>query len=214
MTPGPFDPTAASDGEGGLPGNRRWEAEFTLGDGPRFTLCLRAESDAPTLMNLANHSYWNLSGSPDFHGHRLQIDAERVLLADGDAMVTGESIPVAGSPLDFSTERVLTAGDHFDNNYCLAEARGPLRDVARLSAPDGLRMSVSTTEPGLQIYDARHMDADGVAGHDGRRFGPRCGVAIEAQFWPDAPNQPAFPSIRMEPGEPWEQVTRFAFDQV
>ena len=96
---------------------------------------------------------------------------------------------------------------------CLASARGPLREAAALTGPDGLRMNVATTEPGLQIYDGRHLPADGVLMPDGRRLGRRCGLAMEAQFWPDSPNQPAFPSIRVEPGDAWEQVTRFSFAQ-
>lgn len=201
------------DGDGGLPGNRRFEARFAVGDGPVLTLTLRAETDAPTLVNLANHSYWNLSDAATFHGHLLQVSAEQVLPVDGNALPTGEISPVEGTAMDFRTPRALSAEDVLDNNFCLGPARVALRPVATLAAPDGLSMTIETTEPGLQVYDGRQLPDDGVPGHDGRRYGPRAGLALEAQFWPDAPSHPDFPDIRLDPGQPWEQITRFRFQQ-
>lgn len=203
----------AADGEGGMPGNRRFEAEFTLGDGPELTLALRAESDAATLVNLCNHSYWNLSDSTTFDGHILQVAANTYLPNDATALPTGEIRPVDGTPLDFRAPRVLTPTHTFDNNFCLAEARRPLTPAATLTAPDGLAMTLETTEPGLQLYDARHMPTPGAKGLDGRPCGPRCGIALEAQGWPDAPNRPDFPSVELEAGDTSEQVTRFRFSQ-
>jgi aldose 1-epimerase len=205
--------TDVPDGEGGLPGNRRFEADFALGDGPALTLRLRATTDAPTLVNLANHSYWNLSDADTFHGHTLQVAADHVLPVDDTALPTGEVRPVEGTDMDFRTPRALTERDVLDNNFCLGRERVALRPVATLSAPDGLTMTVETTEPGLQVYDARHLSASGTEGHDGRRYGPRAGLALEAQFWPDAPTNPSFPDIRLDPGEAWEQVTRFRFSR-
>ncbi|NDR59171.1 aldose epimerase family protein [Aliiruegeria sabulilitoris] len=204
--------TTAEDGEGGFPANRRFEAEFTL-DGANLTLRLRVETDAPTLMNLANHSYWNLGDSDDFHGHKLQIDADTYLPCDETDIATGEIRKVAGTALDFRSGRELTASDSIDNNFCLSDQRMPLRPVGSLTGPDGVRLGIETTEPGLQIYDTRHLPPEGVPGHGGKVYRPRAGVAIEAQFWPDAPTHPAFPSIRMEPGETWEQTTRFTFSK-
>ncbi|SDI32968.1 aldose epimerase family protein [Aliiruegeria lutimaris] len=202
----------AEDGEGGFPGNRRFEAEFVL-EGAGLTLKLRAETDAPTLMNLANHSYWNLGDKDDFHGHQLQIDADTYLPCDDTDIATGEIRDVAGTEMDFRIARALTSDDVIDNNFCLSEQRVPLRQVGSLTGPDGVRLGIETTEPGLQIYDTRHLPAEGVPGHDGKVYRPRAGVAIEAQFWPDAPTHPTFPAIRMEPGEAWEQTTRFTFSQ-
>ncbi|WP_068114067.1 aldose epimerase family protein [Tropicimonas marinistellae] len=201
----------AAHGEGSLPGNRRFEATFSLADGPSLTLTLRAETDAPTLVNLANHSYWNLSDAATFHGHLLQVEAGNVMPVDADALPTGEVLPVAGTAMDFRSARALTAADHLDNNFCLGTSRTALRPAASLAAPGGPAMTIETTEPGLQVYDARHMPAGGATGTDGRVFGPRSGVALEAQFWPDAPSHADFPSIRLDPGQPWEQVTRFTF---
>ncbi len=205
--------TTAVDGEGGFPGNRRWQAIFELGEGAVLTLTLRAHTDAPTLMNLANHSYWNLGREATFHGHQLQIDADRYLPADDDAIATGAIHDVDGDRMDFRQPRALTEADQLDTNFCLSENRAALRKVGSLTGPGGICMEIDTTEPGLQIYDCRHLAAEGVTGHDGRRYGPRGGLAIEAQYWPDAPSHPAFPSIRLDPGQPWEQVTRFRFSQ-
>lgn len=204
--------TAAPDGEGGFPGNRRFTAEFRL-DGAALLMTLGAETDAPTLVNLANHSYWNVGGGADFHGHLLQIDAERWLPTDETNRPTGEIRAVAGTPMDFRTPRALTAADAIDHNFCLADSRRALTEVASLTGPDGTRLDIATTEPGLQIYDTRHLPAEGIAGLDGRRYGPRAGVAIEAQLWPDAPTYPEFPSIRLDPGASYEQVTRWSFSR-
>ncbi len=200
----------AADGEGGFPGNRRFEAEFLL-DGAALVLKLRARTDAPTLVNLANHSYWNLGATEDFHGHVLQVDAESYLPCDETSIATGEIRPVAGTMMDFRTPRALTAEDDIDNNFCLSQARRPLSPAGSLTGPDGVRLAVETTEPGFQVYDTRHLPPEGIPGLDGRLYRPRAGVAIEAQFWPDAPNKPDFPQIRLEPGKDWEQVTRFTF---
>lgn len=204
--------TEAADGERGFPGNRRFTAEFRL-DGAGLLMTLGAVTDAPTLVNLANHSYWNLGDAADFHGHLLQIDADSWLPTDADACATGEIRAVEGTPMDFRTPRALTPADSIDHNFCLADHRRPLTDVASLTGPDGTRLSIATTEPGLQIYDTRHLPPTGVAGLDGRTYGPRAGVAIEAQLWPNAPVNPAFPSIRLDPGETYEQVTRWTVTQ-
>ncbi|PRY22597.1 aldose 1-epimerase [Aliiruegeria haliotis] len=204
--------THSPDGEGGFPGNRRWDAHFTL-DGSTLTLTFRVETDAPSLVNLANHSYWNLGPAATFDGHILQIDADHYLPADENDLATGEMIAVDGTRYDFRTPRALGPSDVLDNNFCLAEARRAIRPVGRLTGPDGVAMGIETTEPGLQIYDAKGMSSPGASGHDHRRYGPRCGLAVEAQFWPDAPNNPAFPSIRVAPGDAWEQVTRFTFSR-
>lgn len=202
----------ATDGEGGFPANRRYEAEFSL-ESAALTLKLRAETDAPTLVNLANHSYWNLGETEDFHGHLLEVLAEHVLPCDDTDIATGEIRPVAGTALDFRKPRALTAEDAIDNNFCLATARRALTPAGSLTGPDGVRLGIETTEPGLQIYDTRHLAPEGSLGHGGRIYRPRAGVAIEAQFWPDAPTHAEFPSIRLEPGAAWEQVTRFTFSK-
>jgi aldose 1-epimerase len=194
----------------GYPGNRRLAATFRVLAPATLELALSATTDAPTLVNLANHSYWNL-GPADLAGHRLQVAADRYTPVDADLIPTGVA-PVAGTGFDLRAgapvgEGAATALDH---NFCLADARGPLRFAARLTGPTGLAMTIETTEPGLQVYDARRQPPTG-PGHDGRSYGAYAGVALEAQCWPDAPHQASFPAVTLAPGEVYRQVTRWSF---
>ncbi len=204
------DPTAAEmtldlpDGAGGLPGNRRLSAQFSVAAPAELTLILSAETDAPTLMNPANHSYWNLSGQPTTEGHRLKLAAEHYLPDLPDGRPTGEIAPVAGTDMDLRAGITLP-GPPFDNNYCLSSEDQPLRPVAWLSAPEGPEMVMETTAPGLQIYDGRRL---AIGSH-----GPYAGLALEAQRWPDAPNNRGFPSILLRPGETFRQITRWRFSR-
>lgn len=195
------------DGEGGFPGSRDIEALFRVEAPAILTLTLRATTDAPTILNFANHSYWNLDGSADWGGHRLRIAAERWMRTDADFLPTGEVLPVAGSPLDFRAMRAAyPQAPDFDMNFCVGTARVPLRDVLWLEGPrTGITMTVATTEPGVQVYDGRNAVRPG--------HGPYEGLAIECQGWPDAPTHAAFPSIALSPGEELCQVTRWSFDR-
>jgi aldose 1-epimerase len=187
------------DGLGGFPGNRRIEARFSL-TGATLRLELHATTDAETLWNATNHSYWNLDGSPDFTGHSLQIAAEHWLPTDADARPTGEIAPVAGSAMDFRQPRKLTPGaPPLDHNFCLSGGQMPLREVLHLQGKSGVSLRLATTEPGVQIYDSR-----GAAR-------PYDGLAIETQVWPDAPSYPAFPQISLRPGETRMQITEWRF---
>jgi aldose 1-epimerase len=199
---------ALPDGEAGFPGDRRIAARFEVGEPGALTLTVEATTDRPTWMNVANHSYWRLGGE-DVAGHRLRVAAERYLPASRDGLVTGEVAPVEG-PFDLREGRVLDREVEYDHNLCLAEARRALTPVAWLEGP-AARMEVSTTEPGLQIYAGWKLADFGVPDHDGRPFAPWRGLAIEAQGWPDAPNHPRFPSIRLGAGETYRQVTRWRF---
>lgn len=187
------------DGQGGFPGNRRVEARFSLSD-RSMRLELHATTDAVTLWNATNHSYWTLDGGADFTGHSLQIAAEHWLPTDADARPTGEIAPVAGSAMDFRSLRPLIPGaPALDHNFCLSDGQVPLRDVLHLQGKSGLSLTIATTEPGVQIYDARG------ATH------PYDGLAIEMQGWPDAPSYPCFPSVRLTPGERRVQITEWRF---
>jgi aldose 1-epimerase len=185
-----------ADGEGGFPGNRQITARYDL-EPDRLRLTLDVTTDALTPVNLANHSYWNLDGSQSFEGHQLRIAADHHLPVTKAVTPTGEIAPVAGTGFDFRTSRKLSGGaPPLDTNFCLSKKREPLRDVLWLTGQDGITMTLATTEPGLQIYDSRP---------DYRA------LAIEAQYWPDALANPAFPSILLGPAEPWQQVTEWRF---
>jgi aldose 1-epimerase len=198
------------DGAEGYPGNRHLTARFRVLAPAMLEMELTATTDAPTLMNLANHSYWNLGPVPDLAGHRLQVAADRYTPVDAHLIPTGVA-PVDGTPFDFRAGAPVGPGaaTGLDHNFCLADMRGPLRLAARLTGPTGVSMTVETTEPGLQVYDAARQSP--VDGHDGRPYAAHAGVAIEAQAWPDAPHQPDFPSIALTPGETYRQVTRWTF---
>lgn len=193
-----------ADGLGGFPGNRRLTARWTVLAPATLRLDLTATTSAPTLMNIANHSYWNLDGSETWVGHRLRVAADTYLPLNADCLPTGEIAPVAGTDLDLRAGAEVRPGyPNVDHNFCLAKARGPLRQAVELTGATGTTMTVLTTEPGVQIYDGRDAERPGRGHHEG--------LAIEPQGWPDAPNQPGFPSITLSPGEIYSQTTEWHF---
>jgi aldose 1-epimerase len=192
------------DGEGGFPGNRRITARFTALPPATLRLELIAVTDAPTLMNPVNHSYWNLDGTPTWEGHGLRIAADAHLPVDADLLPTGEVRPVEGTPFDLRAGRRLTPGEPLlDHNFCLSRAPEDLREVLWLTGATGLAMALATTAPGVQVYDGNQGARPGGERHEA--------FAIEPQLWPDAPSHPDFPSILLRPGEVWRQVTEWRF---
>lgn len=192
------------DGMCGLPGNREISVTFTVSAPATLTMTINGTTDAKTCMNFANHSYWNLDGTKRYDGHKLRINADQYLPGTPDDYPTGEIVDVAGTAMDFRTARKITVNDPpFDNNFCLSDSRTGLREVLQLTGTSGVSMRVATTEPGIQMYDAR--DAY-------RPEGPAYeGLAIEAQGWPDAPTNPQFPSIIVTPDATYCQVTSWSF---
>jgi aldose 1-epimerase len=194
----------AEAGAGGLPGARRFAAVYTLEKGA-LRLTLEAETDAPTLVNLTHHGYWHLGGPPGLDGHRLWIAADRYLPIDAETLPTGEILPVEGSRFDFREGRRLEADDTLDHCFCLAgRERSPV-EVARLEAPDGTALVLTTSAPGLQVFTGDGVATRGHAGHGGAAYGARPGLALEPQGWPDAPNHRDFPPIRLDPGKVWRR---------
>jgi aldose 1-epimerase len=182
------------DGEGGFPGTREVTASFEAAPPAALTLTIRTTTDAPTLLNLTNHSYWQLAPEPCAR-QRFTCPAETSVAVDAAKVPTGEIVPVAGTAADFRAGAEVGAG-RFDLCLCLAAARRPLAPAATLEA-GGLRLSLETTEPGLQIYD----------GH------PAGGIALEAQNWPGAAHHARFPSDLLRPGETLTQITRWSFSR-
>lgn len=176
------------DGEEGFPGRLEVSATYTLDGQGALRIAYEAVTDAPTVVNLTNHTYWNLGGAPE-----LRIAADRFTPLDGTGVPTGELAPVAGTRLDFRTPR--PAGTGLDHNFVL-DAPGGTEPVAELYAPaTGRVVTVWTTEPGLQVYAPDHLD----------------GVALETQHFPDSPNRPEFPSTVLRPGEVFASETRYGF---
>lgn len=199
-------------GEMGYPGTCRLSATYEIRDPATLSLVLEAETDAPTLVNLAPHSYFNLDGSETIDAHELRIDAARYLPVDKDFLPTGEIRPVEGTRFDFRTARpVRQSKMAYDHNFCLSDKRVAKRDVAWLRSPSsGIEMTLATTEPGLQLYDGAKLGV-AVPGLNGRRYGRFAGLCLEPQVWPDAINRTQFPSPILRPGERYRHETEYRF---
>ncbi|WP_158971400.1 aldose epimerase family protein [Chachezhania sediminis] len=197
-----------ADGEMGFPGNLDVHVRYRLAGDGALQVTIMAETDAPTPCSLAHHGYFNLDGGPDILGHRLQAAAEHYLPVDTDLIPTGEIAPVGRTAFDFRHPRPVAPGG-YDHNLCLGRARGPLREVARLTGATGATMTVATTEPGLQVYDGAHIDT--AQGLEGRAYGAHAGLALETQGWPDAPNRPEFPDTVLRPGDVYRSETVYRF---
>jgi len=204
------------DGEEGYPGAVDVSVTFRLDDGDALSIEYRAKTDAPTPVNLTNHSYWNLSGAGDVLAHGLVLHAEHFTEVDAELIPTGRIAPVAGTPLDFRHAKAIgrdIAGlePGYDHNLVLADgARAAPAPAVEVSDPaSGRRIRMSTTEPSVQLYTANYLD--GVAGKGGAVYGRHAGLCLEAQHFPDAVHQPHFPSVVLRPGETYRQVTVYDF---
>ncbi len=202
---------ALPDRLGGFPGNRRFEAVFVLSGTAALTLTSRATTDAPTLINLTNHSYWALDGSGSTSGHRLRVAADRYLPVDDRKIPRGGPVPVEGTVFDLRRGRALDQTEGYDHNFCLADGPGDLRFAAELTGAKGVRMTLDTTEPGLQIYDGSRLNTGAFPGHAGQPYGAFAGIALEPQHWPDAPNRPDFATVALAPGQTRVQAMRWSF---
>lgn len=201
--------TMLMDGEDGLPGERKITATYAV-SGTSLKLTINAETTKPTPMNIAAHPYWCLDDHTDISAHCLQVHADVITPTDARNIPTGETAPIAGTLFDCQTPRAVPLDPALDINYCLAQAPRPKpQPAATLIGAEGIQLDIATTAPGLQVYNGAHLPAlAGVLQHckDLRPFGA---IALEPQFWPDAPNNPAFPQITLMPGETWQQITTY-----
>ena len=204
------------DGEEGYPGTLTAEVRYLLTDGDELLIDLAATTDAPTIVNLANHAYWNLAGagSGSVEEHELLLHCSQVLEKDADALPTGAILPVRATPFDFTTprrigERIDEAGG-YDHCLVVDGAPGTLRTFARLHCPaTGRVMEVATTQPGVQLYSAEFLTR--TAGAGGRTFDRRGGLCLETQHFPDSVHHPHFPSTVLRPGATYRQRTVHRF---
>ena len=197
------------DGHMGFPGNLQVMAEYRL-NGMAIEVEITASSDATTLCNFAQHTYWMLDGQPDMSAHKLQINADSYLPVDEAQIPLGAPVAVAGTGFDFRKPHPVMGRDQIDHNFCLNTGDAPMHEACRLSV-DGLELVVETNEPGLQIYDAAGHDTGPDIGLTGVPYGAYSGLAIEPQRWPDAPNKPDYPSVVLGAGETYRQISRFSF---
>jgi len=207
------------DGEEGYPGTVEAVCRYRIEAPGTLRMQAEATTDAPTLVNLAQHSYFNLDDSPTILDHHVRIVADAYTPTDADDIPTGEIVSVASSDFDFRAIRpirLMRDGQRvvYDKNFVIdrRKAAEP-RPHARLFSPrSGISLAVSSTEPGLQFYDGYKMNVP-VPGLGGRPYGVSSGCCFEPQFFPDAPNHPGFPSSILRPGESYRQISLFAFSR-
>lgn len=208
----------SKDGEEGYPGTLTAKVTYSLNDDNELKWEASATTDAPTIVNLVHHSYWNLSGDPtkSINNHELMLAASHYLPTDIGLIPTGLISPVAGTPMDFTETKVigdrvdadfeaLKFGGGYDHCWVLEKGTG-VRLAARLKDPGtGRVMEVSTDQPAIQFYGGNFLDGT-VAGKGGVKYPKRSALCLETEGFPDAPNKPNFPSCVLRPGETYKHV--------
>jgi len=212
----------SKDGEEGYPGNLLVKAAYGLTADHGLRLDFTATTDKSTVLNLTQHSYFNLAGKGDILGHRVQIDADRFTPVDSSLIPIGELRTVAGTPFDFrrptaigarieQDDEQLQRGRGYDHNFVLNHPMGRLDVIARVSDPvTGRVLEVLTTQPGVQLYSGNFLDGT-IKGKGGQVYHQRSGFCLEAQHFPDSPNHPEFPSVMLRPGEVYRNTVIFRF---
>ncbi|SSS40974.1 galactose mutarotase [Acinetobacter baumannii] len=203
------------------------EVIYSLSDQNEFKIEYKAKTDQPTVVNLTNHSYFNLSGAGNnpygVLDHVVQLNADRILVTDQNSLPTGEIASVAGTPFDFrmpkaivkdirANNQQLAYGYGYDQTWVINQkSQGKLNLAAVVVDPKSKRtMQVLTTEPSVQMYTANHLLGN-IVGANGVLYRQADALALETQHFPDSPNQPAFPSTRLNPNQTYNSVTVFKF---
>ena len=217
----------SADGEEGFPGRLVTTVTYHLSDNDELVISYEAETDKPTVLNLTNHSYFNLSGAgdPSVADHILEIAADTYLPTDETAIPYGAAETVEGTPMDFRTphrvgERIdepfqqLIWARGYDHTYILNKKAGELSFCARCSSPKtGIVMETYTTQPGVQLYTGNWMTGN-MRGKFDQRYPARAALCLETQHFPDSPNKPEYPSTVLRPGEKYEQTTIYRFGTI
>ena len=218
--------TVSEDGEDGFPGTLRVKVTYTLTDDNAIRIDYEATTDKPTVINLTNHCYFCLSGDPSRNVMHeiLYLNAEAYTPVDGNVAVTGEVVTVENTPFDFRTptrigERIndtthqqIINGRGYDHNWILA-THGDISAVAGIlyDPTTGIEMRIHTDQPSVQFYAGNFLDGS-FMGKNGVAYPHRSGLCFETQHFPDSPNQPAFPSTTLRPGETYTTTTIYKFD--
>lgn len=211
------------DGEMGFPGNKKISICYSLSDANELKLVYHGESDADTIINLTNHTYFNLAGHNTgcMEGQLLQINASHYTPVIPGAIPTGEIAEVAGTPMDFTGEKTIGQDINadfeqmklvkgYDHNYVIDGADGTLREIAQAKDPvSGRCMKVFTDLPGVQFYAGNCISEE--VGKEGAVYKPRVGFCLETQYYPDNVHQPSFPQAIFGPGKDYDSVTIYQF---
>ena len=213
------------DGDSNFPGNVHATVAYTLSDDNALSIEYNAYSEAPTIINMTNHSYFNLSGDPakPITDQELTINASNFTPVDSTFMTTGEILPVEGTPMDFRNAKVIGAdiertdyeqisnGKGFDHNWVLDTAGNAEVEAASVYCPStGILLQVYTNEPGIQIYTGNFLDGT-VTGKNNITYNQRTAICLETQHYPDTPNKPQWPSAVLRPGETYHSVCTYKF---
>ncbi len=214
----------SKNGDEGYPGTLTVVVEYRLTDANELRIDYSATTDKPTVLNLTNHSYFNLKGSGDILGHQMMLNADRFTPVDSGLIPTGELKPVANTPFDFrkstaigarinNADEQLKLGKGYDHNWVLNKKGDELSLAARVEEPvSGRVLEVLTTQPGIQFYTGNFLD--GAKGKGGATYPIRSGFCLETQHFPDSPNKPSFPSTVLRPGAQFKSTTVYRFSTV
>ena len=215
----------SKDQDQGFPGTLTAHVRYTL-ESNALRIVYSATTDKPTVLNLTNHSYFNLAGSGDILAEKLMLNSAKITPVDSTLIPTGKYMNVAGTPFDFqnltpigdritSTEgeagQQLTYAGGYDHNFVLKPSSSPTHLAAKAIDPaSGRTLTVLTTEPGVQFYSGNFLDGS-FTGREGMVFTKHTGFCLETQHYPDSPNEPSFPTTELKPGQTWHSTTIFQF---
>ncbi len=210
--------------EEGFPGCLKVSVHYTLSDDNALIIDYRAETDAETVVNLTNHTYFNLNGYGSIVNHSLRLSSSCFAECDSQTLPTGRLLSVAGTPMDFRSVRTVGEGMNiaypqlklcggYDHHYVLDHDSIEMKRFAELIGDQsGIHMVAETTQPGVQLYTGNYVQNDSAPfGKGGLRYAQHAGLCLETQHAPDSPNQPQFPSTVLRPGEEYRQTTVYRF---
>lgn len=213
------------DGDEKFPGNVTAVVTYKLTEDNTIDIAYSATTDKKTVINMTNHSYFNLSGNPAQAAtdHILYVNADNYTPVDSTFMTTGEILPVKDTPMDFTTPHAIADGvtnfdfeqvkfgNGYDHNWCLNTAGDLTKLASKLTSPvSGITLEVYTDEPGIQVYTGNFLDGT-VSGKKGIIYNQRASVCLETQHYPDSPNKPEWPSVVLEPGQTYQSHCIFKF---
>lgn len=213
------------DGDANFPGNVTATVTYALTRDNAIDINYEATTDKKTVINMTNHSYFNLSGNPanPATDHILYVNADSITPVDSTFMTTGEILPVKDTPMDFTTPKAvgqdinnydfiqLKNGNGYDHNWVLNTNGDITKLAAKLTSPEtGITLEVYTNEPGIQVYSGNFLDGT-VTGKKGIVYNQRASVCLETQHYPDSPNKPEWPSVILEPGQTYNSECIFKF---